>query len=703
MLKQIKKLLNSGTSLTDDFLLQKKIVLTNGIGAFIGLCSIPFVFIFYFNGSRLLGGVIVVIIAIFFSVLFFNKRGDFNLSRHLLLLTWSIGVFVYSLALGKETTLQNCFFSLVAVPFLLFLPNEKSRFGQLVLPLAFYFLIEYNVISEFQKIDLSEKSISIIKIAVTPMVLLQIIFILYLSGKHELGLVKSKNEAKILLDSLEKQRGFLIKKLTGIEKKEADLKILLSSLDDVVLEVNEEGVITDFWSTENNLKIEKSKKVSEYFGLLMQKKIEHAYDRFDLVYLNKIHEYTFNNKIYQFKITPLNRGGSTKNVAIIVRDITVNKNLQLEYDEFKKEKELESRSEQFKSSFLANMSHEIRTPLNGVVGMIDLLKDTDLDTTQKEYADILQSSSNNLLGLINDILDLSKIEAGKMTIDSKRFNVHRLAKNLVELFKPMSLNTGTVLNLSISKDVPNYIEADSTKISQVLTNLISNAVKFTIEGNVNVRVGLKNSNNIYFEVEDTGEGIPKESQKILFKKFTQLTGANESKIKGTGLGLSIVKELVALMGGEINLESEVNVGSTFTFDVKFVSTNQEVIKEVVREDEFKSMKILLVDDISVNRKVASIMLKKLNCEIVEAVNGKEAISIIEEEQFDLVLMDIQMPVMDGIEALTKLREMNVTIPIIALSANALEGDKEKYLKLGFNNYISKPITLKSLKTELIGY
>lgn len=702
VIKFVKNLLNSGVDETVDQLLEKKIVLTNGISLFIGLCSIPFIFIFYIHGSRLFGGATVINVALFFSVTYFNKRRDFNIARHILLLTWGVGVFLYTLFLGKDTALQNCFFSLVAVPFLLFLPTERIRLAHLIIPTISYFLVEYNFHPEVEQIELSEYSNAIISRFINPTVLLQIIIVLYFASIHEKGLIRGKNEAIIIKDSLDKQRNFLVKKLNNLEKKEADLATLLSSLDDIVLEVDSDGLIREYWTNDNELEIEQSTKVSEYFGLLMQKKIEHAFDRFGNDYQNKIHEYVFKQRVYQFKITPLHRRGKIERAAIIVRDITISKKLQEEYNDFKKEKEVEDRSEEFKESFLANMSHEIRTPLNGVVGVIDLLNDTELSKVQGEYVDILKSSSNNLLGLINDILDLSKIEAGKVVVQSKRFNVHRLISNLVELFRPMATSSGLFLCVEMESEVPKYVVGDPTKISQVLSNLISNAVKFTVDGGVTIKVDLIGDNNLRFEIEDTGIGIPKESQKVLFKKFTQLHRGNSS-IKGTGLGLSIVKELVAIMGGEISIKPDTEIGATFIFSVTFQNTHQEDSDEGNQKEQISSMKVLLVDDISVNRKVANMMLTKLKCEVVEAVNGLEAVELVKNENFDLVLMDIQMPIMNGVEALNEIRKLEVKIPVVALSANALEGDKEKYLKLGFNDYLSKPITLKSLKSNLIKY
>lgn len=705
MLKQLSSFLNAGTELTTDHLLQKKVMLSNFMGMLIGSTAVPFIFIFYYFGSQGFGGATVLNSILFFSVVYFNKRGDFDLARNLLLVTWGIGVFVYCLYLGKETGLQSCFFTLVAAPFILFKPDEKWKVLHIAIPILGYFIVEYDVFSGIETIGLSSDDSAAIKRFVNPIVLLQIVLILYYYGSHERALVKELKESNLLMKSLKKQKRHLIEKSDAVQKSEEELSELLKSLDDVVLEINDQGIILNFWTSRNKLNIEINQPVRKYFGEFLEDTVDAAFELFGDNYFNKVHEYKLGDKFYQFKITPMSKmSGFSQMAVVVVRDITIHKQVLEEFNSIKKEKEIAVEASKFKESFLANMSHEIRTPLNGVVGMIDLLSSTELNKVQQDYLDTLKSSSDNLLSLINDILDLSKIEAGKMSLQPKRFNIHQLIENVGDLYRPMAKSSGLTITLLVDEKLPKYIQADPTRISQVLTNLVSNAIKFTAEGGITIKVTLKAVNEVLFQVIDTGEGIEEQQKNTLFKKFVQHKQNSNSKVIGSGLGLSIVKELVVLMGGKVKVESEVGKGSIFSFNLFFEETvqNKRNDNKIIKgAQEVKPLKVLLVDDILLNRKVANIMLSKLSCNVVEATNGKEAVQFAKDEDFDLILMDIMMPVMDGVSAMEIIKENKKHPPIIALSANAMEGDKERYLELGFSDYIPKPVTLKVLKEHLI--
>ena len=393
----------------------------------------------------------------------------------------------------------------------------------------------------------------------------------------------------------------------------------------------------------------------------------------------------------------------------VARDITELKNAS---DELIVAKDEAEHSLKVKEQFLANMSHEIRTPMNGIIGMIDVLIETPLDGSQKEYISTIKKSSETLLTILNDILDLSKIEAGKMELLSKPFDLYDTLHNLVALFKQKSLEKANELVLNIESTVPHYIIGDQIRLLQILSNLTSNALKFTQDGKVEIHVALQEyegkETKLLFEVIDNGMGISPENQKKLFSSFEQLDISTKKSFGGTGLGLVISKELCSKMGGVMGLHSTLGEGSVFWFTILTeISTETSLAKldadqhNIVVSDYFKGIrpKILLVDDNAINRKVASEILKKANCDVIMADSGKKAIEIYSEDQhFDAILMDIQMPEMDGLETTEKLREtFGKKLPkIVAMTAYSMPNDREKFLSQGMDDYLSKPIRANAL-------
>ena len=393
-------------------------------------------------------------------------------------------------------------------------------------------------------------------------------------------------------------------------------------------------------------------------------------------------------------------------VVITLEDIThqkdAEKGLKIK-ESLEKKILLAEESLKFKQNFLANMSHEIRTPLVGVLGITDALGKTNLNEKQLEYLRILQVSGESLRGIIDDVLDYSKIEAGKIQIRKNVFSIKDTLKSTFNLFKNIA-QKGIQMQWSISDDVPEYIEADELRINQIIRNLLSNAVKFTEQGSITLSACLvekshKNKNTVTIKVmvTDTGIGIPVSRQNELFKPFVQLYESNQKKFDGTGLGLSICKEIVSRHGGDIGVESKVNKGSTFWFTFQAKATDKPLLvkKETSRiTSKFKNLTILLVEDNLVNQKVFSINLKYLGHNVILANNGQDAIERLKTDKFDLILMDIQMPVMDGITATKKLKETYQNIaPIVGLSANAFEGDREKYMAMGMDEYLTKPLNV----------
>jgi len=366
-----------------------------------------------------------------------------------------------------------------------------------------------------------------------------------------------------------------------------------------------------------------------------------------------------------------------------------------------------------KSDFFASMSHEIRTPLNGIVGLVDLLSGSEVNEQQKHYLSTIKSSSDDLLNVINDVLDLSKIESEKLKLLPKKTSLPEFSKRMITLFSERARNIGLQLNLLIDENIPEHVKVDEHRLSQIISNLLSNAIKFTREGSVHLHVNVLNVVNnvatIEFKVQDTGIGIPEEKQQLIFNKYNQIANSYNYLLtqSGTGLGLSIAKQLTKLMKGEIGLSSKEREGSTFWVKIKMPVLYQKdtIATDISSKDRGQyNFKVLLVDDRDVNLKVASLMLKKLGCEVETASNGEAAISKYDEnpKKFDLIIMDIQMPVMDGINATKTLRKKypDDLAPIYGLSAQIPKNLHKTPKELGFDFYLTKPLSMETLKQSL---
>jgi len=438
---------------------------------------------------------------------------------------------------------------------------------------------------------------------------------------------------------------------------------------------------------------------------------------------HKLTNVLFNGSVYK------DDNGKVVGAVVIARDITEQRRIEKELIEAKvfaelatviaedakliaeKAQHIAEDAVKAKQQFLSNMSHEIRTPMNAIIGFTKVVLKTELSTKQKEYLTAIKMSGDSLIVLINDILDLAKVDAGKMVFEQIPFKLSSSIRTMLHLFEPKIEEKNLELVVSYDKNIPEVLVGDPVRLHQIILNLVSNAVKFTLQGKINVDVKIfketKQNITIEFKISDTGIGIPKEKMGKIFENFQQASSGTSRLYGGTGLGLAIVKQLVESQGGEVKVRSRVKVGSKFSFQMTFQKTSSKAVNEIEPielDEDLKNINVLVVEDIALNQLLMKTLLDDFGFESEIASNGNIAIEKLKLKKFDIILMDLQMPEMNGFEATDYIRKvMNLKIPIIALTADVTTMDVAKCKSVGMNDYIAKPVDEKLLYSKLVGF
>lgn len=462
----------------------------------------------------------------------------------------------------------------------------------------------------------------------------------------------------------------------------------------------EDPVMLDFLDMINRsyYHFERDKKLSEHAFSISEKEYQEVLH--DLEVQNDIKDRSIQKikeaivSLEPHAMLPFNKEDDELISVITYLEQQLRKSKELEA-ELVKAKEIAEKAARAKSDFLSVMSHEIRTPLNAITGIIHLMMQEDPIPGQSEHLNILNISAENLLSLINDLLDFGKIEEGRIVFSEKNMSIRRLVNNLKHANRIRAQEKGNVVKVMIDEDLPEFVTGDELRLGQILNNLITNAIKFTRNGSVTIEVHVagqqENAIDVFFSVTDTGIGIDPEKQKLIFERFTQADSDISRQYGGSGLGLAIIQRLLQLQHSDIRLESEPGKGSRFFFALRFKkSTRPAPEKKQAGPANLAGVKILLVDDVEFNIMVAEKMLLSQLAVVDIASNGQMAIDMAKEKKYDIILMDLQMPIVDGYNAAKTIRALDQHIPIIALTASASVDIQQKALEHGMNDYLAKP-------------
>ena len=662
------------------------------------LACLIFSIIYASIGYVLLAASVLPALALFAGALYLNLKDKNPAANHLMLLVANFLLLAFVIMLGKGSGTQYFYFPVAFAGLTLFpSKSRKEMYFYMLLSVVCFVGVILFLPSGYAVIDLPAK-------------VQQVDYVVTLILSLGATLCVGYNMLAVNREIMETLR-----------VSQRQHQALLDGIPDQILRFNLEGTCLDFRTgklKENQADTEPSRFIGQPISRLMAPKLavkllETAKETLEsgrpTTFEWTTGSITGRVSSQEFRVTRLNG----KEVITLIRDITD----RYEQETHKKAKEAAEHTARVKSEFLSSMSHEIRTPMNIIVGLSKLLlKEKTLSPIVKENIEAIRFSSENLLAIVNDILDLSKIEAGKLSITNSSFDVRDLVRKHVNFIKVYAGEKKIEVQANIDEDIPPLLLGDAVRLNQVFMNLTGNAIKFTKKGRVTVRAELtkkeKDQAWVRFSVSDTGIGIPAEKIQFIFEQFNQLqAGEDITAVSGTGLGLTISQKLVNLMGGNIEVESVIGLGSTFSFVLPFSIvkhiTNPRTpinVSKAVQNADLSGIHVLLAEDNSMNQFYARQLLSSWNIQVEIANNGIEVVEKAKIHKYDIILMDLQMPVMDGLEALRRIRNsdsLNQKTPVICVSADAFEETKVRALQVGMDDFLTKPINEDALFTALV--